>query len=108
MHDSEKVTRALSLIGICQKAGRLTCGVPLVCDALREGHIRLVVYAAGAAENSVKRVTDKAKSYHTPALVLAVTPEALGHAVGKGDSAVAAVGIGDAGFAAALQKLLQD
>ena len=107
MTDNGKITRALSLLGICKKAGRLTSGVPLVCDAIREGHIRLVVYATGAAANSVKRVTDKAKSYHVEALPLDVAPEALGHAVGK-SGAFAAVGVGDAGFATALAKLLQN
>ena len=58
MTDTQKTARALSLLGLCKKAGRLTSGVPLVCDAIREGHVRLVVYAAGAAENSTKRVTD--------------------------------------------------
>ena len=107
MTDTQKTARALSLLGICKKAGRLTSGVPLVCDAIREGHIKLVIYATGAAENSVKRVTDKAKSYRTAALPLDTTPEALGHAVGK-SGAVAAVGILDAGFAGALTKILQD
>ena len=104
--NTQKTARALSLLGLCKKAGRLTSGVPLVCDAIREGHVRLVVYAAGAAENSIKRVTDKAKSYHTEALAIDTTPEALGRAVGK-SGAVAAVGVTDAGFAGALTKILQ-
>ena len=50
------IKRALSMIGLCKKAGRLTSGVPLVCDAVREGRAFLTVYASGASENSVKRV----------------------------------------------------
>lgn len=97
--------RALSMIGLCKKAGRLIAGVPLVCDALREGRVALVVYAAGAAENSVKRVCDKAKSFDTAALAVNVTPEVLGKSIGK-YGAVAAVGITDRGFADAIKKIL--
>ena len=97
--------RALSLIGMCKKSGRLISGVPLVCDAIREGRVYLAVYAGKASENSVKRVCDKAKSFEAEALCLNVTAEELAHAVGK-TGAVAAVGICDAGFAGALTKIL--
>ena len=100
-------------IGVCNSYTNIVPGHchlkkvgEIICDAIREGHVRLVVYAAGAAENSTKRVTDKAKSYHTAALAIDTTPEALGRAVGK-SGAVAAVGVTDAGFAGALTKILQ-
>lgn len=105
MNNVQKTAHALSVLGLCKKAGRLIGGVPLVCDAMREGRVCLAVYATGAAENSIKRITDKAKSYHTDALALDTTPEALGHAVGK-SGAVAAVGISDIGFAGALSKII--
>ena len=101
------IKKALSMIGLCKKAGRLVSGVPAVCDALRDGKAMLVIYAAGAAENSVKRVTDKAKSYETAALPLNVSPEELGHSIGK-VGAVAAVGITDGGFAEAIKKIISD
>lgn len=97
--------RALSMLGLCKKAGRMTVGVPQVCDALREGKLHLVVYAAQAAENAIKRVCDKAKFYETEALAVEATAEELGHAVGK-SGAVAAVGVADAGFAKALKTIL--
>ena len=100
-----KEKQALSLLGMCKKAGRLICGLPLVCDGLREGRVCLAVYAGKAAENSVKRVCDKAKSSGAEALAVQVTAEELAHAVGK-TGAVAAVGITDAGFARALTKIL--
>ena len=97
--------RALSMIGLCKKAGRLTSGVPLVCDAVREGRASLTVYASGASENSVKRVTDKCKSYDTLVMSVDVTPEELAKAIGK-SGAVAAVAILDRGFAEAIAKIL--
>ena len=101
------IKKALSMIGLCKKAGRIVSGVPIVCDAMRDGKVCLTVYAAKAAENSVKRVTDKAKSFETEALGIDVLPEALGHAIGKA-GAVAAVGITDAGFAAAIKKIISE
>ena len=94
-------------IGLAKKAGRLVSGAPIVIDAMRSGKVTLAVYAARASQNSVKRVTDKAKTYETIALPLDVTPEELGHSVGK-VGAVSAVGITDKGFADAIKKILSE
>ena len=99
--------KALSMVGLCKKAGRIVSGVPIVCDAMRDGKVQLALYASLAGENSVKRITDKAKSYKTEAMGLEVSPEELGHAIGK-VGAVAAVGITDAGFAAAIKKIISE
>ena len=101
------IKKALSMIGLAKKAGRLVSGVPIVCDALRDGKVCLVVYAARASENSLKRVTDKANTYKTVALPLDISPEELGHFVGK-VGAVSAVGITDNGFAEAIKKIISD
>ena len=101
----DKLTRALSMIGLCKKAGRIAFGVPLVCEAVREGRAKLVIYASGASENSVKRVCDKCRSYEVEVAPLDVSPDVLGKAIGK-TSAVAAVGIIDKGFAEAITKIL--
>ena len=102
MNEAE-IRRALSTVGLCKKAGRLICGASLCCEAMRQGKLFAVLYAAGAAENSVKRVCDKAKTYSVPAYALPVEPETLGKCVGK-PGALAAVGITDPGFAKALMK----
>ncbi|MBR5539551.1 MAG: ribosomal L7Ae/L30e/S12e/Gadd45 family protein [Clostridia bacterium] len=97
--------RALSMIGMCKKAGRLISGVPLVCDAVREGRAYLTLYASGASVNSVKRITDKCASYDAKIAAIDVTPEELGKAIGK-VGAVAAVCTTDRGFAEAILKIL--
>ena len=99
--------KALSMIGLCKKAGRLVSGVPIVVDAIRDNKVCLVVYAAKAAENSVKRITDKARSYDVTAAGIDVSPEELGHSIGKVGS-VAAVGITDKGFADAIKKIISE
>lgn len=93
------------MIGLCKKAGRLVSGVPLVCDAMRDGHVHLAVYAAEASENSVKRVTDKAAFYAVPCMAIAASPETLAKSIGK-TGAVAAIGIADGGFAEAIKKII--
>ena len=105
--ENAKCQKALSMIGLAKKAGRIVFGVPMVTEALRGGKLSLVVYATGASENSVKRVTDKAKFYETELLGIDVTPSVLGHSIGK-VGAVSAVGIADAGFAAAIAKIFED
>ena len=99
------IKKALSMIGLCKKAGRLVSGAPIVIDAIRDGKVFLAVYAAKASANSVKRITDKAKSFEVTALALDVSPEELGHSIGKA-GAVAAVGITDDGFAQAIKKII--
>ncbi|MBQ4557454.1 MAG: ribosomal L7Ae/L30e/S12e/Gadd45 family protein [Clostridia bacterium] len=99
------IKKALSMIGLCKKAGRLVSGVPIVVDAMRDGKVQLAVYASGSSENSVKRITDKAKTYKTATLALDVSPEELGHSIGK-VGAVAAVGVTDSGFADAIRKII--
>ncbi len=101
------IKRALSMLGLCKKAGRLVSGTPIVIDAIRENKVFLCVYAKKASQNSVKRITDKAKSYETAALPLDVTPEELGHSIGKA-GAVSAVGITDLGFAEAIKKIISE
>ena len=101
------IKKALSMIGLCKKAGRLVSGAPMVVDAVRENKVCLCIYASKAAENSVKRVTDKAKSYNTLALALDVAPEELGHSIGKA-GAISAVGITDCGFAEAIKKIISE
>ena len=103
--ENNSVQRALSMIGLCKKAGRLISGVPLVCDAMRDGRVHLTVYAAAAAENSVKRITDKAAFYEVSCRALDTTPEQLARSIGKTGS-VAAIGIADGGFAEAIRKII--
>lgn len=105
--EKQQLNRALSMIGLAKKAGRLISGAPIVIDALRKGSVCLVVYASGASANSVKRITDKAKSYNTTALAIDVLPEELGHSIGK-VGAVSAVGITDASFSEAIKKIISD
>ena len=106
----ERDRRALGLLGLAAKAGRLTVGVPLLCEALQrgaKGKVPLVIaLASDASDNTTKRVSDRAAFYRVPLMRLAVSCAELAHAVGKQNAAVAAVGVTEPQLAAALVALM--
>ena len=79
-------------------------GNDLTVKAIREGKkLPLVLIACDASDNSKKRALDCCAYHGVAAAELPHTAQELGHLVKKGSS-VAAVGILDEGFAAALQR----
>ena len=106
----ESEAKALRLLGFAARARAVTLGVALTCEALRSGakgrSPLLVLLAADASPNSVKRMTDKTTSYRTPLYTLSADSATLATTVGKRESAVAAVGVTDPSLAAAIGELL--
>lgn len=96
----------LGFLGLCRRAGKTICGTPQICLALQKGSKPpLVLYAAGASDATRKKIKSKCAFYGIRAEALAVSPAALGAAVGKGGE-LAAVAVIDAGFADAMIKKL--
>lgn len=96
----------LGFLGLCRRAGKAICGTPQVCLALQKGSKPpLVLYAAEASAATRKKIESKCAFYGVRAVALAVSPAALGAAVGKGGE-LAAVAVIDAGFADAMVKKL--
>ncbi|MCQ2771165.1 MAG: ribosomal L7Ae/L30e/S12e/Gadd45 family protein [Clostridia bacterium] len=84
-------------IGLARKAGKLISGTELVCDAVRDGKVKLVVIASDASANSMKRITNCVKFYEQDSeIVDGLTTSDLGYAIGK--SPVACIGITDDNF----------
>ena len=98
--------RALGLMGLAVRAGRVIFGTPMVCDSMRAGkRIFLVVEASDSSDNTHKRITDRCAYYGVRHIRAEVTTGTLAHALGKsGDLAVAAVT--DQGMADGILKLL--
>lgn len=98
--------RALGLMGLAVRAGRVIFGTPMVCDAMRAGKkIYLVAEACDSSENTHKRITDRCAYYGVKHTRIPVGTDALAHALGKsGDLAV--VAITDEGMAEGIVKLL--
>ena len=74
----------LGALGICAKAGKLICGTPLICEALKaKKKIFLVVEASDNSENTQKRLRDRCGFYGVEKRLLNANGDALARALGK-------------------------
>ncbi|WP_124727542.1 YlxQ family RNA-binding protein [Staphylospora marina] len=99
------MNKAMNMLGLAMRAGRLVTGEEAVLAAIRSGAAKLVWLSEDAAGNTKKRVTDKCNHYRVP-LIQASDRHELGHAVGKSERVVVAVT--DEGFARSLTKLVSE
>lgn len=106
--EKTRTERALGLIGLAVRAGKVIFGTPMVCDAMRAGKkMYLVIEACDSSENTHKRINDRSTYYGIACVRMDVGTEQLAHALGKsGDLAVVAVT--DQGMAQAILKLLSE
>lgn len=87
--------RLLGAIGICRRAGKLICGVPLICTEMRRGGVVCAVLAASdASDNTKKKLSDKCNFYGVRLISLPYTADRLAEAVGK-SAPIGAVAITD-------------
>ena len=91
---------ALHLLGIARKAGRLEIGEEPVGAAARARQARLILVAADAAENTVRRAEHFAQGGNVPHVQVPYTKGELGYAVGRASCAMLA--LTDVGLASAL------
>ncbi len=98
--------KVLNLIGLAQKAGRLAVGEEPTGAAARARDARLILVAADAAENSVRRVRHFADAGQCLWCRIGADKAALGRAVGRSSCAMLAVT--DIGFAEAIAKKLAE
>lgn len=97
---------ALSLLGLALRGNNLAVGEEPVEEACKTGRARLVLTAADAADNSVRRAQRWAEGCGVPWARVPWDKAALGFALGRSACAMAA--LTDAGLAAALaDKLAQ-
>lgn len=98
------VQRALQLLGLVRRAGKLITGETFVLAAIRNGSAKLVLLASDAGSSSQKQFRDKAASYEV-ALNETFTKDQLSTAIGSARTVIA---ITDPGFVRKLQQLLAD
>lgn len=98
--------KLLNLIGLAQKAGRLAVGEEPTGAAARARDARLILVAADAAENSVRRVRHFVDAGQCLWCRIGADKDALGRAVGRSSCAMLAVT--DIGFAEAIAKKLAE
>ena len=96
--------RIYSLLGLCQKAGKLVSGEFSVENAIKGGKACLVIVSNDASENTSKKFRDKCDYYEVPFYMFG-DKEKLGHAIGK--EVRTSLAITDDGFAKSFQKNLR-
>ncbi len=102
------VTKLLSTLGLCVKAGKVVFGVPMICEAMRKGAAKapvLVLEASDTSDNTHKRITDKCNYYKTRLVRLEVGGEQLAAAVGK-SAYIGAVAVTDKGLSELVEKYI--
>lgn len=91
-----------SLLGICQKAGKLVSGEFCAEKAIKKMQAKLVIVGEDASDNTKKFFRDKC-GYRNIPLIIFGTKEQLGHAIGK--NLRSSIAILDEGFARKIQEL---
>ncbi|MFD2116786.1 L7Ae/L30e/S12e/Gadd45 family ribosomal protein [Paenibacillus yanchengensis] len=98
-----KADKALSLLGLATRAGKLISGDEIVLKAVRQRNCSLVIIAGDASSNTKKKFADKCRTYGIQ-LAEAYDREQLGKAIGKEDRVI--IAITDAQFAALIASHL--
>lgn len=98
------MTKALGLISLAKKAGRVTSGESACKEAIRFGSSHLIIIAEDASANTRKNISDSCIYYEVP-YVVSFDKETLGHSIGNEYNAV--VSINDEGFAKGILKYFQ-
>lgn len=96
----------LSMLGLCQRGGRLAVGEEPVDAVVRARDARLLLLASDAADNTRRRCRHFAEIGDCLWLTLPFTKAELGQAVGR--SAAAVVAVTDVGLAANIAHRLAD
>ncbi len=96
--------KALSLISLARKAGRIEVGEAPVAICTRAGKARLTVVAADASEHTLRRVQSLVSGTAQPWLRVIYDKDQLGRALGR--SAVAVASLTDPALALAFVRAL--
>ena len=107
MAENNGIKRALGMLGLAMKAGKVVIGTEQVIAYLQKGKLKLVLLSGNASDGTKKKISFKCEYYKTPTSEVAVDTDELGRLLGK-TYAPAVVGITDENFANVITKLLND
>lgn len=96
--------KALSLIGLATKAGKVSSGEFCTERDVKSGKAALVIVAEDASENTRKKFRNMCDYYHVPVFFYG-DKDTLGHAMGK--QFRASLAVLDEGFAKGIMKHLE-
>lgn len=95
----------LLFLGIARKAGKAITGESMCENAIRCGKAHLAIIAQDASDNTKKKFSDMCRAREVKTVFFGQKNE-IGHAVGKGDTAV--ICIIDMGISTKLQHMINE
>ncbi len=96
-----KNDRALQMLSIAQRAGKVASGEFMTETSVKEGKSHLVIIAGDASDNTKKKFTDMCAFRKVPILILS-DRDGLGHAIGKDFRS--SLSVNDEGLAAEIRR----
>ena len=97
----------LSLLGLCKKANKLSCGHDAAVDAIRSGDAEICLLSSDSSQrlrDEIEREISMSK-HEIPFSITESTMDEIGHAI-RLRSAV--ITVNDSGFAKSVSKLIQN
>lgn len=95
--------RVLSFLGLCRRAKKLVIGAEITEESVRDGKSLLVLYAADASPNSLKRVRAAAEENGVVIMCANRSKAELSASLGR---LCAVLSVEDKGFAGKLRKMI--
>lgn len=95
--------RILGLLGLANRAHKLSLGMTATQKAIARGHCRLLILATDIARNAEEKVGSEAKRHNVP-VTSGGSKDDFGRIFGRRE--VAIIGVNDSGFAKSLSGLL--
>lgn len=96
--------KALNLLGLAMRAGKLTSGTNRVLESIRKQESSLVIVAEDASENTKKQFLNKCDYYQSPLVIIFCGAE-ISSALGRERTVCAFT---DDGFAKSFKNCLTD
>lgn len=96
--------KAINLLGLAQRAGKLTTGTETVIGKLNKGKIKAVIMASDIQDNTAEKVDRAARKANVPIINL-FTADEISKAISKKRKVL---GLTDAGFTKALVKKVNE
>lgn len=103
--NKESNERLSGMIGLAARGRMLASGTDIACDNVRSGKSHLLLVSADASANTKKRVFNCAKYYESACYEIPLTPDLLGHAIGK-ESLISAVAVLNGNMAKGIMEFL--
>lgn len=99
-------TKIINFLGLCKKAGKLSCGHDASFDSLKTGKAKLILLTSDASErlvNEFKR-SSQFEDRNVPLIILEITSEEIEYGLGRKTAVFA---VNDSGFATKLAEMAQ-